>query len=76
MQKKVLTEQSLYFGNVSMPKGFEINRQELAVYISHCNLTDKKIPFSRTWDMLNTYIKEYINLKYLIKIHGERHTHL
>jgi hypothetical protein len=25
MQKKVLTEQALFYGDVSMPKGFEIN---------------------------------------------------
>ena len=25
MQKKVLSEQSLYYGEIKMPKGFEIN---------------------------------------------------
>ena len=68
MQKKVLTEQSLFYGNVDMPKGFEINRNELAHYILHTKLTEKKFPFSKTWDMLNTYIREHINLKHKIKL--------
>ena len=68
MQKKVLTEQSLLYGNVDMPKGFEINRNELAHYILHTKLTEKKYPFSKTWDMLNTYIREHVNLKQKIKL--------
>ena len=68
MQKKVLTEQSLFYGDVNMPKGFEINRNELAHYTLHTELTEKEFPFSRTWDMLNTYVKEHINLKHKIKL--------
>ena len=29
MQKKVLTEVDLYTGEISMPKGFEINRNQI-----------------------------------------------
>ena len=29
MNKKILSEQALIYGNVSMPKGFEINRDQL-----------------------------------------------
>ena len=68
MQKKVLTEQSLFYGDVGMPKGFEINRNELAHYTLQTKLTEKEFPFSRTWDMLNTYVKEHINLKHKIKL--------
>ena len=68
MQKKVLTEESLFYGHVNMPKGFEINRNELAHYTLHTELTEKEFPFSRTWDMLNTYVKEHINLKHKIKL--------
>ena len=64
MQKKVLTEQSLYFGDVSMPKHWEIDKTELSHHILHSNLTNKKLQFSKTWDKLNTYIKDHINLKY------------
>ena len=29
MQKKVLTEQALYFGDVAMPKGWDIDQDKL-----------------------------------------------
>jgi len=64
MHKKVLTEQSLYFGDVSMPEFFEINRDELAHYILQNSFDNKDFKFSKTFDMLNTYIREHINLKY------------
>ena len=64
MQKKVLTEQALYFGDVSMPKGFEIDRDKLSGDILQSTFTDSEFPFSRTWDMLNTYMRDHINLEY------------
>tara|TARA_R110002111_G_scaffold26253_1_gene56978 strand:- start:335 stop:838 length:504 start_codon:yes stop_codon:yes gene_type:complete len=64
MQKKVLTEQSIYYGDVSMPKHWEIDQNELAHHILHSNLTNKEFKFSKTFDKLNSYIKEHINLKY------------
>ena len=64
MQKKVLTEQSIYYGDVSMPKHWEIDQNELAHHILHSNLTNKKFEFSKTFDKLDSYIKEHINLKY------------
>jgi hypothetical protein len=66
MQKKVLTEQSLYYGDVSMPKYWEIDQNELAHHILHSNLTNEEFPFSKTFDKLSTYIREHIGLKYKI----------
>ena len=68
MQKKILTEQSIYFGDVSMPKHWEIDRVDLAHHILHSNLTNEKLQFSRTYDKLNVYIKEHINLEYNFKL--------
>lgn len=68
MQKKVLTEQSLYYGDISMPKNYEINRDELSHYILQASFDNKKFPFSKTFDMLNTYIREHFNLKHKIKL--------
>ena len=68
MHKKVLTEQSIYFGDVSMPKDWEIDQNDLAHHILQSNLTDEKLQFSRTFDKLNTYIKEFINLKHGITL--------
>ena len=64
MQKKVLSEIGLYYGDVAMPKGFEIDRNKLQSDILSSNINNKKFPFSRTWDMLNTYLREHIYLEY------------
>ena len=45
MQKKVLTEQALYFGDVSMPKGFEIDRDKLSGDILQSTLQLKSFHF-------------------------------
>ena len=68
MQKKVLTEQSIYYGNVSMPKHWDIDRTELSHYILQSNLTDKKLKFSKTFDKLNTYMRDFIGLKHDITL--------
>ena len=64
MQKKVLSEQALYHGDVAMPKDWDIDRDKLAEDTLKSQLNNKKFPFSRTWDMLNTYIREHIGLEY------------
>ena len=68
MHKKVLTEQSIYFGDVSMPKDWEIDQNDLAHHILQSKLTNEELQFSRTFDKLNTYIKEFINLKHGITL--------
>ena len=64
MQKKVLTEQALYYGDVAMPKGWDIDRDKLQEDILKSQVTDSPFLFSRTWDMLNTYMRDHINLDY------------
>ena len=68
MQKKVLTEQALYYGDVTMPKNWDIDRDELQQNILTSNLTDSPFPFTKTWDMLNTYIREHINVEFEITL--------
>ena len=68
MEKKVLTEQALYYGNVSMPKGFEINQDELKSDIFQSNIENSNFKFSKNWDRLNTYIREHLNLKYKLNL--------
>tara|TARA_R110000850_G_scaffold221104_1_gene346846 strand:- start:256 stop:759 length:504 start_codon:yes stop_codon:yes gene_type:complete len=63
MQKKVLSEQALYYGNVKMPKHWEIDRNDLAHHILHSNLTNKKLQFSKTLSKLNTYLIDFNNLE-------------
>ena len=64
MQKKVLSEIDLYYGDVAMPKGFEIDRDKLQADILSSNINNKKFPYSREWDKLNTYLREHINVEY------------
>ena len=64
MKKKVLSEQALYFGKIDMPKGFEINHEKLTNDILQSTFIYEEFPFSRTWDMLNTYMRDHVSLKY------------
>ena len=68
MYKKILTEQALYCGAISMPKGWEIDRDLLANDILQSSFTNKEFPFSKTWDMLNTYMRDHVNLEYSINL--------
>ena len=68
MQKKVLTEQSLFYGDIDMPKGFEIDQEKLTNDILQSTFNTKEFPFSRTWDMLNTYMRDFIGLDYGISL--------
>ena len=64
MEKKVLSEIALYYGDVSMPKGFEINCNKLQEDILKSQINNKNFPYSREWDKLNTYLREHINLEF------------
>jgi hypothetical protein len=68
IKKKVLTEQSLFYGNIDMPKGFEIDQEKLTEDILQSTFNSKEFPFSRTWDMLNTYMRDYIGVEYDINL--------
>ena len=68
MEKKVLSEIALYYGDIAMPKGFEIDRNKLQDDILKSQINNKEFPYSRSWDMLNTYIREHIELEYDFKL--------
>ena len=68
MKKKVITEQALYYGDVSMPQGFEINPLTLTKSMFESFYKRKEFIFSKDWDKLNTYIREHIRLYYDINL--------
>ena len=68
IHKKVLSEVHLIYGDVSMPKGFEIDRDKLSTDTLQSEITDSEFPFSRTWDMLNTFIRDHVNVEYNINL--------
>ena len=63
MQKKVLSEIALYYGDVAMPKDWDIDRDKLQQDILTSEITDSPFPFSKTWDILNTYVREHIGVE-------------
>ena len=64
MNKNILSEIALYYGDIAMPKNFEIDRDKLSTDILQSDITDSPFPFSRNWDMLNTYMRDHFNLNY------------
>ena len=64
IQKNKLSEIAIYYGDVSMPKGFEINCNKLQEDILKSQINNKNFPYSREWDKLNTYLREHINLEF------------
>ena len=64
MHKKVLSEIALYYGDVAMPKDWDIDRDKLQKDILKSNVTESPFPYSKTWDMLNTYMCDHIRVKY------------
>ena len=64
MDKIILSEIGLYYGYVEMPKGFEIDREKLRADITSSTINNTEFPFSRSWDMLQTYLREHIKLEY------------
>ena len=51
-----------------MPKDWEIDREKLTKDILAQHLFQEDFKFSKNWDMLNTYIKDHINLKYNLRL--------
>ena len=64
MKKLILSEVDLHYGAIEMPKGFEIDREKLSIDIFTSTIQNKEFTFSRSWDMLQTYLREHINLEY------------
>lgn len=68
MHKKVLEEKSIYFGKVSMPKGYEIDHESMVVDITGSKVYNVDFPVNKIWIELNTYLTEriYLNFKIII----------
>lgn len=68
MNKKVLSEQALYYGNVLMPKGFEIDHIKLSNDIIESIIKNSKIPYLKNLNMLDSYIKEHLHCELNVKL--------
>jgi|TARA_R110000868_G_scaffold168396_1_gene403096 hypothetical protein len=72
MQKKVLSEQAIYSGDIKMPMGYEIDPFEMSKAIFESTYTGEKIPFYKTWDRLNKYIMEHLRVKHNLKLVNQK----
>ncbi len=63
MKKKVLSETALYYGDLKMPTGFEINSTKLCEDIFKYTFSNGNFNFSIEWEKLNNYIKDFFSLK-------------
>ena len=64
IKQNILSKIDLYYGDISMPTDFEIDKDQLQKDILTSIIQDCKYPYSKEWDKLNTYLREHINLEY------------
>ena len=78
MHKKVLTEVDLYYGQISMPKGFEINRNVIKNDILKSFVTSDrinnnpqtysyknyKVPYSQPLQWMQDYMRDHWKVEY------------
>jgi hypothetical protein len=69
INKKILSEIALYKGKVKMPKGFEINNEELVnnIFLSQY-YENFEYPFSISFDKLNKFISDYMRLEHKLNL--------
>lgn len=69
INKKILNETSIYFGQVKMPKGFEIEEDELVKNITLSSYYENlNYPFSIAWDKLKTYFTDFIKIEHNLNL--------
>jgi len=69
IEKKVLSEISLYKGIIKMPKGFEIEKDELVKNITLSQYYENiEYPFSTSFDKLKTYICDFMKVEHNLNL--------
>jgi hypothetical protein len=64
MERKILENLDLIYGQVEMPKGFEIDQQVMVADIFLSEIYERSYPLSIPTDMLDTYIRDFIKVRY------------
>tara|TARA_R100001594_G_scaffold117369_1_gene152563 strand:+ start:1612 stop:2148 length:537 start_codon:yes stop_codon:yes gene_type:complete len=72
VDKEVLSELALYQGYVDMPKKWDLDPEELIVETLNNDIFEMPFGWTKTWERLNTYLREYLYLKDKIKIVNEK----
>jgi hypothetical protein len=60
INKEILSEISLYYGDVKMPHGFDIEKEQLIKDTIISELYNINFPFSIPFDMLKTYVTDHM----------------
>jgi hypothetical protein len=69
INKKTLSEISIYSGKIKMPEGFEIKKETLVKDISISNYyEDVKHPFSIEWDKLKNFITDFTLVEHKLSL--------
>jgi hypothetical protein len=63
INKNILSEQAIYYGDVEMPEGFEINSLELSKTVFDSLHKENNFIFSKEWDKLDTYLRDFLNIR-------------
>lgn len=72
MNKNILTEQAVYTGFINTPKNYEIDSKELIKDIYESKFINNEFKFSKNWDLLNTYIREFLQLKFHLNLKNKK----
>jgi len=65
IKKTILSEKSIYYGEVKMPKGFEIEKDELVKNITLSNYYENvEYPFSIAFDKVKTFVSDFMRLEH------------
>jgi len=64
MNKEILSETAVYSGEIKLPEGVEINSETLRADVLSYTSEPNNFPFSRSVDILNTYIRDFFMLKH------------
>ena len=71
MQKKELKSTNLYYGDLNMPKGFEIDPKPLIMGTFEQEYLEKRLPYSRDLDKVDTYVRNYAIAKHKLALEGK-----
>lgn len=59
INKKVLSETSLYYGDVKLPSDWKIDRDQILVHEVYADIKRENFMSCKPFDMLNTYVIEH-----------------
>jgi|TARA_R110002020_G_scaffold159443_3_gene343265 hypothetical protein len=68
MERKILSQIDLFYGDVKMPKDWDIDRHQLSHDILYAETMKKPFSFSKNIQILNTYLVDYFKVKFNLSL--------